>query len=384
MKKVMLALMLAVLVLPALLAAPAAAFTLDGKVVIGEDFVLKSGETLSGDLVVISGSAVVDEGARVDGKVVVMGGSADLAGSIQQTVTLLGGSLTLRHSAVVEGQLAVLGGSITREAGAQVKGGEGQLGSGNGDGGSVIPAPRISPLSALDPFFSFVESVVQALGMVVVLTLLALVIAALWPDQTTRVSAALAAAPAVSGLLGLLTLVAVPIVLGLLALTICLAPISLLGMVVFVAVILFGWVAFGQLLGDRLAGAFRWNMAPVGRATLGTFVITALVALFWPFGLAACLSWALATIFVCLGLGGVVLTRFGTTPYLTTAPAMPAQPVPPPPAMPTPPAAPLPPQPPAQPEGDLPVLSHEPAPESAAEPPAPPEVNPSPVEPPAA
>jgi hypothetical protein len=377
MKKVLLALMLAILIVPMALAAPAyAARSLDGKVVIGENFTLKSGETISGDLVVISGSAIVEDGALVDGNAVVLGGSADLAGHVQQNVTVLGGSVTLRRTAVVEAQLAVLGGSITREEGALVKGGESQgLGySGNRNGGGLIPAPRVSPLDALDPLFWFVQAVIQALGMVVVLSLLALVIAALWPEQTTRVSAALGAAPAVSGLLGLLTLVAVPIVLGLLAITLCLAPISLLGSVVYVAVILFGWVAFGQLLGNRLASAFKWNLPPVGAATLGTFIITALVALFWPFGPAACLSWALATIFICLGLGGVVLTRFGTTPYLTAGPAMPVPPAPPTP--PVPPVAPVAP--------DITVFSLEPIPPAAPEPPAPPEANPPSTEPPAA
>jgi hypothetical protein len=405
MKKVLVALMLAVLILPLAFAAPAyAALTLDGKVVIGENFTLKSGETITGDLVVISGSATVEDGAVVTGNAVVMGGSADLAGRVQQNVTVLGGSVTLRRSAVVEGQLAVLGGSITREEGAVVQGGESQgLGfNGNRDGGSLTPTPRVNPLDALDPLFWFVQNVIQAVGMVVVLTLLALVIVALWPDQTARVSAALTAAPAVSGLLGLLTLVAVPIVLGLLAITICLSPISLLGLVVYVAVILFGWVAFGQLLGNRLAGAFKWNLPPVGAAALGTFVITAVTALFWPFGPAVCLSWALATIFVCLGVGGVVLTRFGTTPYLAAGPSMPLRPVPPipppPPAPPMMPVAPVPPEPPAPPvapdmtqfspepmapAASEPLAPSEPLPPVASEPPAPPEAHPPLTEPPA-
>ena len=335
MKKVILSLILAVLILPLAVAAPAyAAASLDGKVVIGENFILKSGETIQGDLVVINGSATVEAGARVTGNVVVMGGSADIAGRVDQNLTIMGGNVTLRSAAEVDGQLAVMGGSITREEGSQIKGGESQ---GFGSSGNWnFSGPRVSPLGGLNPLIGVVENLIQAIVMIGVLSLLALVITALWPEQTTRVSGAIATAPAVSGLLGLLTLIAVPIVLALIAITICLAPLSLLGIVVYMAALLFGWVAFGLLLGGRLAAAFRWNLPPAGAAALGTFITTTPIAILGVFGPLVCVSFALVTILACLGLGGVVLTRFGTTLYLsgTTFMAPPIPPTPPAPAAP--------------------------------------------------
>jgi hypothetical protein len=364
MKKVLLSLVLAALVLA--LATPAyAGDALDGKVVIGEDFTLKSGETIQGDLVVMGGNATVEAGARVDGNVVVMGGSADIAGRVDQNVTVLGDSVTLRSSAEVDGQLTVWGGSITREEGAQVKGGESQ---GFSDSGPWdFPGPRFSPLGAADPAIWFIRQVIEAIMTVVLVSVLALVITALWPEQTMRVSAAIATAPAVSGLLGLLTLLAVPIVLGLIAVTICLAPLSLLGFGAYIAAVLFGWIGFGLLLGNRLAVAFRWNLPPAGAALLGTFIISALVAFFWPLDIMACFSFALSFIFACIGLGGVVLTRFGTTPYLSGA-AIAAPPVPP--APPAPPRPPMPLAPAAPAANDITMFAPEPAP--AAEPPTPP------------
>jgi len=372
MKKIILSLMLALVALA--LAAPAFAARgpiLDGKVVVGEDFTLKSGETIQGDLIVISGSATVEAGARVNGNVVVMGGSADIAGQVDQNVTVMGGSVTLRATAEVDQELAVMGGSITREEGAQVKGGESQgLGwSGNWD----LPGRRFNPLSGLDPVVWLLRTVFQAAVMVVVLSLLALFIVVLWPEQTMRVSAAIATAPAVSGLLGVLTLVAVPILLALVALTICLAPISLLGMVAYVAAILFGWAAFGLLLGNRLVAAFRWNLPPAGAALLGTSIFTLIAAPLWVIPGVQCLGVPLDLIFACIGLGGVVLTRFGTTPYLSGAVFMA------PPQPPMPPAAPVPPVPPMV--NDITMFAREPAPEAPA---APPEASaPSAEEPPA-
>jgi len=225
-------------------------------------------------------------------------------------------------------------------------------------------------------------------------SVLALLIAALWPESTTRVSAAIATAPAVAGLLGLLTLLAVPILLALLVFTICLIPVTLLGALVYVAALLFGWVAFGLLLGNRLAAAFRWNLPPAGAALLGTFLVSAISAPLWVISPLWCLGVPLDIIFACLGLGAVVLTRFGNTPYVTggrppSPPVAPPQvseppaPLAPPPA--TPPAPPIAPdltmvgrepEPPAAPEevsppvGEPPAAPEEASPPSASEPPA--------------
>ncbi len=381
MKKVFFSLIVMGLLLSLSLASPVyAANALEGKVVIGESFTLKSGETIDGDLVVISGSAVVEAGARVTGNVVVMGGSADLAGRVDQNVTVMGGSVILRATAEVDHQLAVLGGSITREEGAQVKGGESQSFGFSGSGGTPeVPTGRPGVLGRLDPLFELARRILQALVIIIVMSVLALLIGALWPDASTRASAAIATAPAVSGLLGLLTLIAVPILLTLLAITICLIPVSLLGAIVYMAALLFGWVAFGLLLGNRLATAFRWNLPPAVAALLGTFVVTAISAPLWlnPL-LLLCVAIPLDTIFACLGLGGVVLTRFGSTPYVSGArpPAQPA--VPPQPAPPTPSAPPAPPVP------DITRLGLEPQAAPKPEPTSPPSASEPPTEPPPA
>ena len=387
MKKVFFSLIVVGLLLSLSVASPAyAANALQGKVVIGESFTLKSGETIDGDLVVISGSAVVEAGARVTGNVVVMGGSADLAGRVDQNVTVMGGSVTLRATAEIDEQLAVLGGSITREEGAQVKGGESQsFGfSGNRGGTPEVPTGRPAVLARLDPLFELAQNILQALVIIMVMSVLALLIGALWPDASTRVSAAISTAPAVSGLLGLLTLIAVPILLTLLAITICLIPFSLLGAIVYMAALLFGWVAFGLLLGNRLAAAFRWNLPPAVAALLGTFVVTAVSAPLWFVSplLLLCVAIPLDTILACLGLGGVVLTRFGSTPYVAgvrppTQPAVPPQPLAPS-APPAPPASPVPEAP------DITRLGREPEAAPKPEPSSPPPASEPPAEPPPA
>ncbi len=52
----------------------------DGRVVVGQNFTLKSGDTLEGDLVVIGGEADIEQNATVNGDIVVIGGSLNLDG----------------------------------------------------------------------------------------------------------------------------------------------------------------------------------------------------------------------------------------------------------------------------------------------------------------
>jgi len=58
------------------------AFTgnLDGRVIFGQSFTLKSGEVLDGDLVVFGGEATIEENASVKGNVVIIGGSLVMDG----------------------------------------------------------------------------------------------------------------------------------------------------------------------------------------------------------------------------------------------------------------------------------------------------------------
>src|SRR6202142_3972752 len=122
MKKLLCALpILLLLLLPI---APAYAFTghLDGRVVFGQSFTLKSGETLDGDLVVFGGEATIEENATVKGNVVVIGGSLTLDGQATGDAVVIGGLMTMGDKSLVAGNVTTVGGSLQRTAGSQVGG----------------------------------------------------------------------------------------------------------------------------------------------------------------------------------------------------------------------------------------------------------------------
>jgi hypothetical protein len=124
-----------------------------------------------------------------------------------------------------------------------------------------------------------------------------------------------------------------------LVITICLSPGAALVALALGAAGLLGWIAIGAQIGRRLLQALdatgdRVNpVAPMWSAALGTLIITLITV---GLSTALCLSplgWLLMFVIGCFGLGAVVLTRFGTTPYVPSQPRKPTAPVSPAPSV---------------------------------------------------
>jgi hypothetical protein len=299
----------------------------DGRSVFGGDYELKEGEVLDSNLVVLGGDSVIEDGATVNCSVIVLGGSVTIAGAVKEDVTVLGGDVNLKSTAVVEGEVSTLGGAVDSEEGATVKK------FNQGFGPSIdLPFPIFS--GRFDGFNLAAYTLQSALNTVasaVAMGLLALLVALFWPEHTARVGAAITGAPAASGGLGLLTLIAVPVLLAVAALTICLSPFTVIGALVFAAALIFGWIALGTVVGVRLAAALNLRgLSPAVSAGMGTLLFSlAANTIGW---IVPCVGWLVPTLLAVIGLGAVTLTRFGTRPYLPGA----APPPLPPPAEPAP------------------------------------------------
>jgi len=307
MKKVLSALLIALALPLAFTATAFASHCNTAQSVFGNSYTLSNGQTLNSNLVVFGGNVTIEENAAVNCTVVVFGGNVDIAGSVAEDVVVIGGSVNLDSTATVTGQVATVGGSTSRAEGATVKGGETQ-GFGN------LPVVRpvvIDRFGILGPVWGMLTAIFNAIA----LGLLALVVVLFWPDHTARVSAAITNSPGATGGLGLLTLIAVPILLVVTAITICLIPFTLIGALLFVMAIIFGWIALGMVLGARLSAALNLrNLSPAVSAAMGTTLFTlvsSIVQIIIP-----CVGWLMPFVLACLGLGAVTLTRFGTRPYL--------------------------------------------------------------------
>jgi hypothetical protein len=332
---------LAVLVVLSVLAlalpAPAyAAPPADDRVIFGGDFTLKSGEVLDGDLVMFGGNATLEAGSRVEGDVVLMGGNMEVGGVVTGSVALVGGNVSLLSTAHVQGDAVAIGGNLTRAAGARV---DGQVLQGDQVAG---PFEFTMPFDFEMPswrgwglFDSFRLGFSPVLGLIwfgfrsLLLAAVAVLVVMFWPLSTERAGRAAVAQPIVGGGLGLLTIVVAPVLLVLLAITILLIPVSFIGLLLLLVAVLFGWIAMGLEVGKRLAESFRWELQPPAAAGLGTLALSLVVG---GIGLFPCVGWLAPFVVISIGLGAVMLTRFGSREYLggvSTSMATPA-PMPPP------------------------------------------------------
>jgi len=294
---------------------------LDGRIVFGGSYTLLSGEKLDGDLLALGGNVTLESGSTVAGSVVLIGGNLNSAGTIEQDLALIGGNANLQAGAVVEGDVSAFGGNVNRDPAARI---EGQITS----GGQTLDVPWViapegipsleGPFSgrSWSPRVDLGTSPAWKAGSLLVQSLLwaalAVLVVMFGASGVGRVARAAADALPASGVVGLLGLVAIPGLLVLLAVTICLIPFSIVGFLLFAVALVYGWLAIGLEVGERLTRTFRWSLDPAAAAGVGTFVVC-LVAN--GIGFLPCIGW-LAPLFVsAVGLGAVLLTRFGRQGY---------------------------------------------------------------------
>lgn len=295
-----------------------------GITIFGEDYTVESGTTIKGNLTVFDGDVTVEDGGAVAGTIVIWGGNAEIEGTVEGDVVVSGGDVYLGDNAWVQGDIVCSWDcSIEQEADARIDGKivEGIVLP------QILPSPEIrvpspmnirfaNPEMVLGPLFSFVSNIISAL----VVAALAVLVALLLPQQTSRVGQTMTKAVVPSFGYGLLTALAAGAAIIFLALTICLSPIAILGALVLLAASLYGWICFGAVIGERLLKAFNAKtVEPVWAAGLGTLIVSLVIALINAgLSLVCCLEvivWAVVFVLGCAGLGAVVLTRFGSQPY---------------------------------------------------------------------
>ena len=302
-----------------------------GKLVIGDTFTLESGETLDEDIVILGGVVTLEEGSLVTGDIMIIGGTLDVAGTVEGDITATGGYVSLADTAIVEGDITTAGAALDRDAEATV---HGEVKSEYANPFTTIPPgmPISTPLSFVDPLLGALYFAAR----LVLWPLLAMALAMFVAEPLKRTSQAVLSEPLIAGGLGLLTIVVAPLVLAAIGLTILLLPVSFIGFLLLALAWAFGLISLGTELGKRFFAIFQKDWHPALAAGMGTFL---LVLLLNGMDVAVpCLGWLPKVLVGLLGLGGVLLTRFGAVDYdpraglraYAVTPAAPATPAEPP------------------------------------------------------
>ncbi len=314
-------LVILVLVVSLLVIAVPTAFAQSGggdKVVFDQAYTLEAGTILNGNLAVVGGSVTLEPGSTVGGDVVLFGGQLVVDGAITGNVAAFGGHVTLGESAVLAGDFTALGGSIDRAPGATIQG-ETLLGLRSLDFGRLgirIPGMDVRPplegsMQLVKRFFLWQ---LRTFGTALLLALLGVAALLLVPRNIGRIANAAAAQSAVSLGMGLLTLL-LALFAGALLLIAC--GLGLLVWLGLASALLLGWIGVGLWVGQRLLAALKVRTASASpEVIIGIFVITVLAEL------PSCIGFFIWLLIGSIGLGAVVLTRFGSQSMETGAPVL--------------------------------------------------------------
>jgi hypothetical protein len=305
-----------------------------GKTIKGDQFViadtyrLQIGDKLFGNLAVIGGTATLDAGSIMTGDVFLTGGTITISGTVNGDLIAIGGAVNIEDTAVVDGNISLVGATLKKSPIAEINGEiteqspkflDFNLDTPNG---IQIPfIPKQTPLTKM------LQASLQALAMAA----LAVVIGLLFPQQIKRISTTFTTEPLVTGGVGLLSVVIASILLVLFTITLILIPVTVLSLILLGVAVLFGWIAIGCEIGQRLAGLFKatWHAsiaAGIGVLLLG--LVTGFATLI------PCVGWLVGFVVAIVGLGAVVISRFGSSKYankmaLAVMPSAPVPPVPP-------------------------------------------------------
>jgi hypothetical protein len=260
-----------------------------------------SGEVLTGEMALVSGNVTIQEGARLTGSVYMVGGNLQVDGEIGGDLSIIGGEASLGPSARVLGGVNQAGGRLTQEPGSVIVG----------------PARDASDLSldaeSLFPQRSFENRLVWILPQALMVAFLSLVPARYFPRSLGRISRAIIEHPLVAGALGLLSGIVIPALLVLMAFTVILLPVTLLGLLAMVVVLVYGWVAAGILAGRWLNRRTKREMSSIAAAFWGTFLFMLAVQ---ALGLIPLIGPILSMVIGLIAIGAVLLTRFGTQTFV--------------------------------------------------------------------
>jgi len=305
----------------------------NAKFVIGGSYVLEEGETLASSLFVLGGAARLLTDSRVEGDVIILGGTLQIDGIVEGDVSAIGGLVTLGDSARVAGDVNTVSAKLDQAENAQIQGqvnnvpagpfsmivpGTLQLPRWEGAPPINLPGELRTPVVnlGLNPLWDALWWIIRSLFWAALAVLVTLFV----PKPVNRVSKTALDNILASGGLGCFTILVVPLFLVLLAITICLIPLSLIGALLLWLGWVFGIIAIGVEIGERLESFLKVDWALPVSAGVGAFLLTLVsngIQMIVP-----CIGWFVPVLIGTIGLGAVLLTRFGAKAYPSELPAV--------------------------------------------------------------
>lgn len=246
----------------------------------------------------IGSDVTIEKGQKIR-NVVAIGGQITVSGAVEKSVVAIGGSVVLTKTAVVKGNVVSLGGVIVIARDAVVGGDLTEINSSN------LYETLTTALSSEWEGWSWIFAVIS-LSIFLVILVLALLIAALLPKPVRIVSEAIhenTFKVILCGILGLVLIAPLALLLTISVVGIALIPLEV---IVVVCSVLLGFIAVGRIIGGKVLRLFKRPNPGIVRETFWGLLIL------WLIGWIPYIGWMVKAIAIVIGLGAVLITRFGT------------------------------------------------------------------------
>jgi hypothetical protein len=249
-------------------------------------------------IIKIGSDVTIESGMKVR-NVVAIGGQITVDGTVDNNVVAIGGSVVLAKKAVVGGSVTALGGVIVSARDAQVGGSMMEINSSN------LYETLAAAMSAEWEGWSWIFAVIS-LAIFLVILVVALLVVALLPKPVRIVAEAIRENTfkvVLCGLLGLVLIAPLALLLTISVVGIALIPLEV---IIVVASVLLGFIAVGQLIGGMVLRLLKRPNPATVRATFWGLIVL------WLVGWIPYIGWMVKAVAIVLGLGAVLITRFGT------------------------------------------------------------------------
>ncbi len=275
------------------------------RVCAGNNLVIGSTETVNA-ILAFGCNVTIQENATVHNDISAFGGNVLNQGNVGGTIVAFGGNIRLAESSTVTGDVRAIGGTVDRQPGSTVHGRIGtNFGGSRPDGNPVTITANGGAFGR--PFIGF--DILGGLVTAIAFAALGALVVVFAPEPTRRIGNAVQAKPLNTAGVGCLTLILLPILGLLLIVTIAGIPVALVLGILSVFAWIFGWIGVGYLAGEKILAAFRTrDILPVLAVIVGILVLMIVAQI-------PIIGWLLWFVVGLVGIGAVVLTRFGTRAY---------------------------------------------------------------------
>jgi len=230
---------------------------------------------------------------------VAIGGQVTVLGTVERHVVAIGGSVVLTKASFVGGNVVSIGGVIVRGRGAEVQGRLFELNL------SDISAAISETLNEGWNGWSSIFAIIS-LSIFLAVSIIALLITHLFPGPVHIVSAAIKENTwrvTMGGIFALVLIAPLALLLTLSVVGIILIPLE---MVIVTSAALFGFIAVARLFGEKILKILKKTERSMVQETLLGLIFL------WLIGWIPFVGSMVKAIAIVLGMGGVLITRFGT------------------------------------------------------------------------